>query len=382
MKKTIIYFLLLLTSNSLLAQSSLSELKKRYYSVDETLKDGFRRIYTKEYKLGYVDAMGKEVIATQYTSGTPFHMGLALVSIKKENDYNSYSGIINQKNEIILPFEYQITGNFEYTNDHIIIQRANKYGIFSLKEKKIILPVEYQSLSFSSFTSNKTAYIVAKNNLMGVMDEELKFIIPLQYDNLTLLSGYYNGKIYSLIATKQAKGTGLIDMSGKVIIPLKYSSLEIAGVVKGNIPLFRVVVGGKVGIIDEKDNLIIPCNFESLKLQNIQNEEWIYFAKKNGKMGIIDSKGEWIIQPQYDNMASQSYRSEGNFSASKNGKWGLISATNNVLVDFKYDSPIEDFGYNDFTQVKQDGKTGLIDKNGKESLLNTIGCKDLLATMV
>ncbi|MEY4539037.1 MAG: hypothetical protein RLZZ306_794, partial [Bacteroidota bacterium] len=64
MKKITIYFLLLFTSNSLVAQS-LSELKKRYYSLDETLTNGFRRVYTKEYKLGYVDATGKEIIAPQ-----------------------------------------------------------------------------------------------------------------------------------------------------------------------------------------------------------------------------------------------------------------------------------------------------------------------------
>jgi hypothetical protein len=365
MKKILFYFLLSISSNALLAQS-LSELKKRYYSVDEILTNGFRRVFTKDYKIGYVDATGKEIISPQYSSGTPFRMGLASVAIKNPNENNYKYGIINEKNVPILPFEFEMTGNFEYGNNCIVIQRGGKSGIFSLKDKKIILPVDYQSIMPITVVLNnlnKEYFIINKNNLFGVIDEELKQVMPSQY---VKFSPFYKSLF---VAQQQGKGVGVVDINGKIIIPFKYQNLEYTGDVKGTMSLYSVVLDGKFGIIDEKDNILIPCNFESIKLNNIKNEEWLFFAKKNGKTGILNSKGGWIVQPQYDDIVSGSYYSEDKFTASKNGKWGVISINNEVLVDFKYDIKIDGFGYYEFTQVTKDGKVGLIDKAGKEVII-------------
>jgi len=118
-------------------------------------------------------------------------------------------------------------------------------------------------------------------------------------------------------------------------------------------------------------------------------------VKKGGKFGVIDGKGNEIIPFLYDDISFYSW--DTIFKAKSNDKWGVIDIHNNLIFPFvfddKYDLSLYDgygkikdvvykldyktkemtptknaniYGYyNDYLEVKVDGKFGFMNKKGE-----------------
>ena len=109
----------------------------------------------------------------------------------------------------------------------------------------------------------------------------------------------------------------------------------------------------------EKDNKNIEINKE-LDTEEFKNN--IYAFEENGLYGFKNSYGEILINPKYDFADSSS---EGLTTVYIDGKYGYIDSKDNLLIENKYDyaEPFTNgFAIVDF----EDGKTGIIDKEGNE----------------
>lgn len=132
-----------------------------------------------------------------------------------------------------------------------------------------------------------------------------------------------------------------------------------------------------VGIYDKSGNLVISNEYERLFLLK-NSDKILFYAKKNGKCGIIDEKNNIIIPFEYDYDGDKimSYSSHlvldqisinenKNYILLKNGKRGMVDSNNNVIIDFDKDN----LSYSKYANVIIE----VIDANSKMNVYNLNG---------
>lgn len=95
--------------------------------------------------------------------------------------------------------------------------------------------------------------------------------------------------------------------------------------------LIKVQKGKHYGILDAKNNMVIPLIYEELEVESKQT----ILAKKKNKKGVLNSKNDVVIPFLYDKIYGFSaLKSEDNFYiiVSKDGKNGIIDKQNHFVI--------------------------------------------------
>jgi hypothetical protein len=173
-------------------------------------------------------------------------------------------------------------------------------------------------------------------------------------------------------------------LSALLFLPFIMSAqLNPAFVAKSNLtyPKMQVSTEGmfgfeqdkKIGYMDKNGTIVVPAVYDYdssvISTGNIpifQNG----YAKvlQNKKCGLIDKTGKLLIPPEHEYLTP--YTFFGNFvllTKTINGKknYGVITVQNKILLPAEYEEIRIDTGV---LLVKQSGKWGLMDKNGKQLL--------------
>lgn len=144
---------------------------------------------------------------------------------------------------------------------------------------------------------------------------------------------------------------GFVDVTGQVIIPLKY---------EGSWPfshgLAAVQFNDKWGLVDKNGHEVISHKYD-----------WIgSFSGNlagfclNKKWGFVDITGREVINAKYDDTWGFS---EGLAPVKLNGKWGFIDTTGREVIPLKYKDIISGFK-NGKARVRLNRKWGFVDKAG------------------
>src|SRR5690606_7555468 len=127
---------------------------------------------------------------------------------------------------------------------------------------------------------------VARNGKNGIVNHDGKEIIPCEYPEL-------NWDAESdLIGIKENGLWGFWNIKGKRVIPPAYNRVHFFS--EG---LAAVEKDGKVGFIDENNNVVISFQF-SPHLTYKFREGLSPFKNDTGKHGYINKKGEMAIPPK------------------------------------------------------------------------------------
>jgi hypothetical protein len=184
-----------------------------------------------------------------------------------------------------------------------------------------------------------------------IIDRNNKEVLSLAYN---MVSQYKYG--YAIVE-KATPGTGfkrgLIDSTGKEIIPSKYD--DIGGIF--NEGLTWVTQNRKSAFFNEKGEMVIPF---------IYDNTWPFTGdlaavQLGKKWGFINKKGKEVVACTYDEVKSFH---EGFAAVSINKKWGFINDKGEEVIAVKYDG-VNDFS-NGIAAVAQNGKWGYIDKQGQQ----------------
>lgn len=154
---------------------------------------------------GYVDSTGKVVIPVKYNSLKSFSDGLAAVQI---NDVGA--GFIDRNNNIVIPLEYDYVSSF----DHGVakVSRGGYTWYINAQNEEIKLPkIEYDEI----MDFYKGVAIVKKHDMCGVIDISGKEIIPTEYDNIVIDK---NGFIWVDLKGKW----GVVSRKNKILIPIEF----------------------------------------------------------------------------------------------------------------------------------------------------------------
>lgn len=212
--------------------------------------------------IGYYLSDGTNIIPPQFCSATYNTDGYYLVS-KADHEYDE-SGRRNEEH----------------------IPGTEKYGILNSKGEWVIgLDNTYSSIGISS------GFIkVTKNDLSGIVDDNNKILIPIEYENLdpmysTLISAKKNGK------------KGLINIENKTLVPFLYDEIHGFHFMNDKNQFYAIVrIGDQYGVVNNNGQYII--NLSDTELVSLTDTTII--IRKNGLFGLSDFQMKIIIPLEYN----------------------------------------------------------------------------------
>lgn len=154
-------------------------------------------------------------------------------------------------------------------NDHFkfIVEKNHKFGIVDLKNK-IILPFEYDEISNWTEYGPRHSKFIVKNGKTGLIDHEsFKITIPTIYDQFRYLNG--------LIFAKRTGKAGIITEEGKILCDFVYDEIypnagDFFGYGKGE-PRIYARRGKSYFQIDPTGNVLKSGLSEKFVIENREN---------------------------------------------------------------------------------------------------------------
>jgi hypothetical protein len=173
--------------------------------------------------------------------------------------------------------------------------------------------------------------VISSNGKYGLIDKTGKLVVPYDYTSLHV---YTNQKNLVRAGKEVDKKFvyGLITTQNKIIIPIEYTS------VNADSNLVVVSRNGKYGLKDISGKDILQIEYNTM---TIYRKDRVARAEKDGKYGFIDLMGNWLFEKTKSVFTL--YGSDGGLVRCKvNNKYGYLDLKGNEVVITKYDNA-EDF---------------------------------------
>ncbi len=307
-------------------------------------------------KWGYTDLDGNEIIPPQYLRAFDFHNGRAIVCktdwIKEyDGDINECIsdkelwGVIDKKGYEVIPFIFDdihildATGELyeahsggwddgkwgiidkqgnwildpvleeiiDTYNDGLIVfgdgsrdeYEQEKYGVYDIYNKKVIVKPEYRQIYFSDKGNiiamskdvelHRTDVVMFDREGKPLIGADYNYVYPIDENEEFYEAGYYADRF-----NRESGGNGIARKDGFFIVPCRYSFGEICTEKK----LFTYFENKKCGVMDFEQNVIIPPTFGAIK----HIDEDIYFIGDNpvcGNENLITPDGKTLLPKNY-----------------------------------------------------------------------------------
>jgi hypothetical protein len=283
-----------------------------------------------------------------------------LLPIKIEQKW----GLIDENGNIVMEPKYDLIGtrfgsqrlvNSRLAPAYVTVQLGNKIGLVNIRGTEVLAPLfdeVIESFADSIFTvKNDGKLLVVNSQGETIFDGKYEEVIPISG-----LRGFYiireNGK-YGLLK----KGEGYI-------IPNEYSLLQVHQLRKSYLE-FKTKTSAKkekYGIIDFENKIILPAEFDSIKMinQNVFLTKNDFFELRNADNEILVSeKDRWSAVK----ILSTSFLS---FSSNLENQTKIYSLKSQAFIEVKTDFDEFVRFRSNFILGKKDGKFGLINTLGNE----------------
>ncbi len=308
---------------------------------------------------------------------------------------NGRTGLKNHStNTILIPAEYWYITQGDA--DHYIVKRE-AFGIFHIEKNEFVLPEEFEEINFLHRKSyhqlnegTDFIIIVKKNGKYGLMDQNLTYVLNLEYDKIEPSSRFLklrkDGKVGVYFLDRKAKDIPMVydiinDSYGvRDLVAIRdgrYSSFDQTGKPiaenykyigefrdqsqqRVNDKVLMIDQKGKAGIYDSKTkSYLLKVKYDAIT----DGFEDHFVVRKKSKYGVV-AKGDQVIVPfNYDSLVFLYPRSlTSPLLAQSKKKYGLIDLNKKVVVPFQYD---EIKGINNFYKAQSNGKYTVLDHSGK-----------------
>jgi hypothetical protein len=251
--------------------------------------------YCQKGKWGFATKEGKITIPCVYEA-VDFYTVDNLAKVKKAGKY----GYIDLKATTVIPFEYD-----DCVRIYEVFNGENSMGI----KKNKAIHLDYM---FDYDDTKNNRYIVTKNNTKGVisiLDGKPKMIIPISF---SLIQFDPDKKIF---LCHNNSTTVYFDMAGNNLTEEKVTNIkrnEWASVMEANFEdNKRTIVksaNGKVGVVKKSNNYgnsidtIIQAKYDEMIIDELHLYTDVFAIKNNNKWGAIDDKSNLLLPTQYDSI--------------------------------------------------------------------------------
>lgn len=154
-----------------------------------------------------------------------------------------------------------------------------------------------------------------------------------------------NGNLWyaeGVLKVKKADKYGLINLSGKELLPVEYSKIEPLLEYKNS---FLITKQEKVGVCDEKGSIIVEPQYTQILGIGKDNRNGYIVVNSENKYGIIDITKKTILEPKYEDIKPIS--SNNLYVVKQEGAYQVIDKTEAVVIKAgKFDEIIQIQGEN------------------------------------
>jgi hypothetical protein len=320
--------------------------------------------------------LNKELITQPLYTQLIYKSGEYIIARKKISPIADKVGCISLRGEMRIPFVYD---GIEINGLRAIVfnlkEARFEFGLVNL-QNQVIIPLQFKNIA----SLGTLRYAVQnRDNKIALFSEEGKPITDFSIDSL---SQFYKG--YSIIYQKGLQG--LINREGEIKVPTQYSHIKIteSGAVQVQLPgewkyltykneeLSKIIaddlvsvshhrsiifLGGKYGLLDERNRMIVPLQWNSLR----EIKPSVFLAGHKNKLGVIDSDGKSILPAIYDSirLTPSGYR-----VFEKSDGWQLTNAAGETITQKKYEL-LHRFNGTSWV-VRSRGFYGVVNTKGEE----------------
>ncbi|MDR3235247.1 MAG: WG repeat-containing protein, partial [Prevotellaceae bacterium] len=306
------------------------------YDAARAFHDG-RAAVESDKKWGFIDTTGTEVIPCQYLEVTDFVNGRTFVKTKKDSR-DQFGNRYQYNDTEVLDINGAIAEEKKWHTETLYVtERSNvETGIQYAVVGKDGVATPYKYTNTRGFSDGMVAVAEYHDDglnggyytLWGFVNEDPRETVPCKYIRVSDFSnGYaavqlpekyrpddYYSKYNNKVETRGGKW-GLIDKTGKTIIPFKYES-------------------------DYRDGQTVIRYIDEQKFHFMHFSDDMALVLRDGKYGYCDKSGNEVIPCKYDFGLDFS----GDFArVNNNDKYGIIDKTGREIVPCEYKS--DDLGY-------------------------------------
>ncbi len=266
----------------------------------------------------------------------------------------SYAEMIivpNSKNDVFL-----CTYDVDYDNNTYKTKALNS------ENKEIFTEYDHVEAISNKDTDNNLWYEndvvrVEKNALYGLIDLSGKELLQCEYDKIEALEGVQN----TFKITKDGK-VGIADNKGNVLITPSYA--EITSLDKDKSQGFIVKSSdGKYGIVDTANKQVLETKYDTV--EKIYRNDY-YVVTENGKQEVVKKAGDKVLSGNYDKIEAILQNPENGIIYKQKEKYGIMNLSGDVVIKPEYEKLKE--GASGSIIAKKDSKYGIIDLQGNQKV--------------
>lgn len=350
-------------------------------------------------KCGVIDTLGNAVLDIVYDNIVPYNGNFS-------NTKCLWYGGLNRAEKVVCYTLLQ-KGKWGFKNDSVFIApkyeelipfkknvlgiKHIKWGLINYKEK-MLLDTIYDTLDhkkdFFVYSKEQRLYAAQGDKLLGIINNKYEVVTQPVY--LSIEDYVDNNKGGMYWACTEC-GCGFLNEKGHALTPFRYGEkpanpygnyypttayneanklvvlnkhLKEIGAgydrtYEATRELFVVQKGNKLGLINLYDELVLPCEYESIK--ESFGRDFIE-VKKDGREGLLDKNGKVVIPMVYDGVIIDNQ--EKLLKVSLNKKQSLFNYQGKALTPIVYDV-IESYTYG-LAPAQKGDKWGVLDRQGKE----------------
>ena len=203
----------------------------------------------------------------------------------------------------VLKEREKITGD----NEYFALYAQNKWGVINQNGEEIIIP-SYQEMIVIP-NKEKDVFICTYNINEETGTYQTK---ALNSKNESILTGYEqvealenideNDNVWyeKILRVKKNGKYGLIDFNGKELLPVEYDEITVLKGIENSIIIKK---DGKVGLVNDNGSIIIEAKYREIKnLGNTYKDGYITINDE-GKYGVISTTKKQILQNKYEEIA-------------------------------------------------------------------------------
>jgi hypothetical protein len=313
---------------------------------------------------GIISNKGKEIIPSNYFfiegSGSYTATDLYKINengvIEKSLYDNSFTvqggafGLVNSSKELLLPLNYS---ELEMLQDSLVIAKTagtdQKAGIFNIKTKKWIVPVEYEYLKQVDYQNS--LFMVGsdvklsdwggiESGKMGVVDLANKLIVPMNYSEIR------SDNSMLICNSLDFSGFDLYDSKGNLLL----SDYDVLVSIDDTLVFYKKGKDIAIYNIRSKANILSEKFINGVLPEYISRYSSFSAAVQNSanKWGFVNKLGKTFIPCQYDNAkaSDDQFLIVAKLGAKNEFLYGVVDLNNDVVIPFEYENIEKEYGNN------------------------------------
>ena len=252
-------------------------------------------------------------------------------SVKPDNfllfEENGKVGLKDQEGAILIPARYDAIG---WSNgklsivDRVVGYQANGlWGLIHTSNKVLTAPefLDIKPGEGSLLVAQKRSRLSQRPSF-GVINTSGKTIIPFMYDGLKL-SG-----LRAIVMSRSGNRFhfGLTDLSHNFLIPVEYQRIYSLGSLRYAVENFE----DKTAIFSEEGNQLTRFTIDSIS--GFKNDLAVIY--ENQRQGVINRNGQVVVKPLYDEVLLQEDRT---IRVRETDTWFFLTGDNKPLGEFRGD---------------------------------------------